>query len=83
MHFKLPYDNKAILSAKASASSIAWVVRIITLSSFILLIIFHTYLLETGSIPVVGSSIIIILGYPIVLMANESLLFIPPLNVYT
>jgi len=38
----------------------------------------HTALLETGSMPVVGSSKNITFGLPIALIATESLLFIPP-----
>jgi hypothetical protein len=38
----------------------------------------QTFFLETGSIPVVGSSKKIILGLPMQEIATESLLFIPP-----
>jgi len=41
----------------------------------------QTSLLDTGSIPVVGSSRKITLGFPIQLIAIESLLLIPPENV--
>ena len=47
----------ATLSAKTSASYKLWVVKIIVLFSlFRVYNISHTYLLELGSIPVVGSS---------------------------
>ena len=38
----------------------------------------QTSFLDTGSIPVVGSSMNIILGSPIALIATDNLLFIPP-----
>lgn len=43
----------------------------------------HIFLRDFGSSPVVGSSKKIIFGFPIVLIANDILLFIPPLNVDT
>lgn len=45
------------------------------------LIICQTKRRVLGSIPVVGSSNTIILGFPMALIAMESLLLIPPLKV--
>lgn len=39
---------------------------------------FHINLFETGSIPEEGSSISMILGFPIMAIANESFLLLPP-----
>lgn len=78
MHFNFPSTTTAILSANASASSIACVVRIIVLSLFKSYIRDQTSLLDTGSMPVVGSSENIIFGFPITLIATDNLLFIPP-----
>ncbi len=44
---------------------------------------FHTDRLFTGSMPVVGSSMMMILGLPIPPMATESLRFMPPEKVRT
>ena len=46
-------------------------------------IIFHVCCLILASMPVVGSSRTTTLGFPIKLIANESLLFIPPEKVLT
>lgn len=72
-----------ILSLKISASSIEWVVIIMALSFFICSINYQTNYLEIGSIPVVGSSRNIILGFPRLAIASDNLLFIPPLKVFT
>mmetsp|Transcript_31185 Transcript_31185/g.52560 ORF Transcript_31185/g.52560 Transcript_31185/m.52560 type:complete len:203 (+) Transcript_31185:316-924(+) len=67
-----------IRSARMSASSIEWVVRMMTRSFFILWMRSHTCLRDMGSIPVVGSSMKMISGSPMLLMATESRRFIPP-----
>ena len=72
-----------ILSLRISASSIEWVVMIMALSFFIYSINCQTNYLDTGSIPVVGSSKNIILGFPTLAIASDNLLFIPPLKVLT
>jgi len=48
------------------------------LSLFRSYISYHTALLETGSMPVVGSSKKMTFGFPIAEIATESLLFMPP-----
>jgi|JI61114C2RNA_FD_contig_31_1774786_length_642_multi_2_in_0_out_0_2 hypothetical protein len=50
-------------------------------SEAILDIIFHINLLALGSIPVDGSSRKIIFGFPIIAIATESFLLLPPDNV--
>lgn len=66
---------------KASASSIECVVKI-TVDCFfyvdILEITFHINLLAFGSIPVEGSSRNIMLGFPIIAMATDNFLLLPP-----
>eukprot|EP00732_Lithocolla_globosa_P000359 Lithocolla_globosa_v1_NODE_102_length_6350_cov_93.725179.p3 type:complete len:182 gc:universal NODE_102_length_6350_cov_93.725179:6243-5698(-) len=71
----------AIRSPKISASSIEWVVKTITLPFLKFSTKVQTCLLLTGSIPVVGSSMKMILGSPIVEIATERRRFIPPLYV--
>lgn len=69
---------------RASAYSIEWVVKIIVDCFFyeaILDIIFHMNLLAFGSIPVDGSSKKIILGFPIIAIATDNFLLLPPDNV--
>lgn len=105
IHLNLPSLITTILSDKASASYISWVVKITDLPFLKFLIIYHTPLLVLGSIfiylikikyynilyiyiiyniftPVVGSSIKIILGFPIAEIASDILLFIPPDKVF-
>mmetsp|Transcript_6217 Transcript_6217/g.10563 ORF Transcript_6217/g.10563 Transcript_6217/m.10563 type:complete len:150 (+) Transcript_6217:412-861(+) len=83
MHLSFPSPTIAILSARASASSMAWVVKTTVFSFFNSLMRLQTDLLDTGSMPVVGSSRKMTLGFPMTLMATESRLFIPPEKVNT
>lgn len=80
MHLSLPFTITQTRSAKTSASSIEWVVKIMDRLVFNFSIKAHTCCLTLGSSPVVGSSRRMILGLPIAAMARLSLLFIPPLN---
>ncbi len=71
----------ASLVESASASSMACVVSMIVdyfLSEAIWDMIFHMNLLALGSMPVEGSSKKTILGFPIIAMATESFLLLPP-----
>ena len=65
----------------AYASSIEWVVRI-TVDCFfsveILDMTFHINRLAFGSIPVEGSSKNMILGFPIIAIATDNFLLLPP-----
>ena len=66
---------------KASASYIEWVVKMMVDCFFyeaILEMIFHINLLALGSIPVDGSSKNMILGFPIIAIATDSFLLLPP-----
>mmetsp|Transcript_6055 Transcript_6055/g.11865 ORF Transcript_6055/g.11865 Transcript_6055/m.11865 type:complete len:201 (-) Transcript_6055:1794-2396(-) len=66
------------ISPRTSASSMECVTRTSTRPLFAVSIISHTCLLETGSIPVVGSSRKTIFGSPVRDIATESLRCIPP-----
>ena len=79
MHLTTPSFTIAILLQRTSASSIEWVVRTIARSFAFLHSwrMFHSYLLVSGSRPVVGSSRKTILGFETILMAIESLLLSP------
>lgn len=81
---KLPLTMIPNLVESASASSIECVVKMIVDCFFyeaILEMIFHMNLLALGSIPVDGSSRKIMLGFPIIAIATESFLLLPPDNV--
>lgn len=80
MHLTLPLTMTQTLSAKTSASSMEWVVRMMDRFSFNFPMSCHTCCLTLGSSPVVGSSRRMILGLPMAAMAKLNLLFIPPLN---
>jgi len=72
-----------ILVAKASASSIEWVVKITEdyfLNVEILEITVHMNLLAPGSIPVLGSSKNTIGGLPNIAIATDNFLLFPPDN---
>lgn len=67
------------LEHNASASSIECVVNIAPLDPWKLLIIAsHKYLLDLGSIPVLGSSSNTSLGFPIIAKAKLNFRFVPP-----
>jgi len=76
-----PSTKIAILVHNVSASSKEWVVKI-NVESFIyfiiLFIIFHIFNLAPGSIPLEGSSISIICGFPIKAIATDNFLLFPP-----
>jgi len=81
MNLNSPCFIIARLSARASASSIEWVV-ITTPEPFLnFLIEFHMNLLASGSIPVLGSSSRIAFGLPIKEHATISLRLLPPENL--
>lgn len=84
MHLKLPLTIIPSRVDRASASYIEWVVKI-TVDCFlyvdILEITFHINLLAFGSIPVEGSSKNIMLGFPIIAIATDSFLLLPPESV--
>ena len=84
MHLKLPLTIIPSLVDKASASYIEWVVKMTVdcfLSVEILEITFHINLLALGSIPVDGSSKNIICGFPIIAIATDNFLLLPPESV--
>ena len=83
MHYSLPLLTIAIRSLKASAYDIQWVVNSIALFILKVLINSHAFFRLIGSIPVVGSSIIINRGLPTPQRVRERRLFIPPLNPLT
>ena len=72
-----------MVSDKHSAYYMLCVVIRTVLFARIFKISFHVRILMCASMPVVGSSKIINFGSPIKLIANESLLLIPPENVDT
>lgn len=84
MHLKLPLTIMPSLVDRASASSIECVVRMTVdcfLSVDILEITFHMNLLALGSMPVDGSSKNIMPGFPIIAIATDSFLLLPPESV--
>lgn len=84
MHLKLPLTMIPSLVDKASASSMECVVKITVdcfLSVVILEITFHINLRALGSMPVDGSSRKIMLGFPIIAIATDSFLLLPPDSV--
>lgn len=82
-HWISPFLMIAILSHRVSAYSIEWVVMRSARYCRRVWMNFQASLRLSGSIPVVGSSIIISLGFPTPPSVSESLLFIPPLNDFT
>lgn len=84
MHLKLPWTMMPSLEDKAYASSIEWVVSI-TVASLrsvaTLAITFHMNLLALGSMPVDGSSRKTMRGLPIMAMATDNFLLLPPESV--
>mmetsp|Transcript_6069 Transcript_6069/g.18377 ORF Transcript_6069/g.18377 Transcript_6069/m.18377 type:complete len:200 (-) Transcript_6069:2225-2824(-) len=77
---RLPRCMIPILSHRISASSIKCVLRMITLSFRLFLMISHVSLLDLGSMPLVGSSRTTSLGLPMKAIPTESLRIWPPLN---
>ena len=75
-----PFLTNALRSAKISASSIKWVVSRITFPACLSFNIDHIWRLDAGSIPAVGSSKNITLGFPISAIASDSFRFCPPLS---
>lgn len=81
MHLKFPLTIIPNFVDRAYASYIEWVVRIIVdcfFSEAILEMIFHMNLLALGSMPVEGSSKKMILGLPIIAIATDNFLLLPP-----
>lgn len=78
-----PFDIMSILSDTHSAYSMLWVVISTVCFPLRAMISFQVRRRTFASMPVVGSSRISNLGFPIILRARESLLRIPPEKVLT
>jgi len=77
-----PAAMMPIFVDSASASSMEWVVKMmaLVLCSWILATTLHMKRRDSGSIPAEGSSRRIILGFPRIAIATDSLRLLPPLN---